>query len=355
MTPPGRRGPRPGTAARGGAIRRLDEGRLARILDGFPRVTLLVVGDLMLDEYLWGEVERVSQEAPVPVVHVRRESIALGGAGNVVRNVVGLGGSCAFAATVGDDSAGRRVVDLLKDHGVDPSALVQVPGRATTRKTRVEARSQQIVRFDRETLEPLSRGHARRLLASVDAALPAVDGVVLQDYGKGVLARGIARAVIGRCQAAGIPVYVDPKEELSPFRGATVIKPNLREAEALAGFTARTPADLERALRKLQRGSGGADVVVTRGSAGMTVLEGDAAPVDVPTSAPEVFDVQGCGDTSIAALALALRAGATLIEAAVLANAAAGVVARKVGTAIATPAEVRAALPSVLAAVRGAA
>jgi D-beta-D-heptose 7-phosphate kinase/D-beta-D-heptose 1-phosphate adenosyltransferase len=129
----------------------LTERRLDRIVGAFPRVTLLVVGDVMLDEYLWGDVERVSQEAPVPIVHVRRESIALGGAGNVVRNVVGLGGACACAATVGEDSAGRLIADLLKDHGADSGGIVAVPGRPTTRKTRVEARSQQIVRFDRET------------------------------------------------------------------------------------------------------------------------------------------------------------------------------------------------------------
>ncbi|UCE86529.1 MAG: bifunctional hydroxymethylpyrimidine kinase/phosphomethylpyrimidine kinase [Deltaproteobacteria bacterium] len=330
----------------------LSQRRLERIVDAFSRVKLLVVGDVMLDEYLWGDVERVSQEAPVPVVHVRRESIALGGAGNVVRNVVGLGGRCACAATVGEDSAGRLIGDLLKDHGVEASGIVRVPGRPTTRKTRVEARSQQIVRFDRETTGPLPRAAARRLLASVEATLPSMDGVILEDYGKGVLERSIARGVISRCRAVAVPVYVDPKEELRAFRGATLIKPNLREAEALTGIVARSPDGLARAIQRLRRATGGADVVVTRGAAGMTVAEGDAELRDVPTAAPEVFDIQGCGDTSIAALALARCCGASLLEAAVIANAAAGVVARKVGTAIATPAEVCAALGSVVAAVR---
>jgi D-beta-D-heptose 7-phosphate kinase/D-beta-D-heptose 1-phosphate adenosyltransferase len=332
----------------------LSERRLERTVNAFPRLTLLVVGDVMLDEYLWGDVERVSQEAPVPIVHVRRESIALGGAGNVVRNIVGLGGSCACAATLGDDSAGTRIADLLKDHGVDPSGLVVVPGRPTTRKTRVEARSQQIVRFDREASEALPPGVARRLLACVDAALPGVDGVVLEDYGKGVLERRIARGVIARCRAAEIPVYVDPKQEIAAFRGATLVKPNLREAERLSGVSGRSGPDLGRAMARLRRATGGADVVVTRGASGMTILEGEGDPREVPTTAGEVFDIQGCGDTSIAALSLALSAGVSLFEAAVIANAAAGVVARKVGTAIATPAEVLESLPSVLAAVRSA-
>jgi D-beta-D-heptose 7-phosphate kinase/D-beta-D-heptose 1-phosphate adenosyltransferase len=330
----------------------LTERRLDRIVGAFPRVTLLVVGDVMLDEYLWGDVERVSQEAPVPIVHVRRESIALGGAGNVVRNVVGLGGACACAATVGEDSAGRLVADLLKDHGADSGGIVAVPGRPTTRKTRVEARSQQIVRFDRETTAPLPRDAVRRLLASVEAALPSVDGVILEDYGKGVLERSVARGVISRCRAAEIPVFVDPKEELSAFRGANLIKPNLRETEALTGIVTRSQDDLARAIKRLRRATGGAAIVITRGAAGMTIAEADGEPRDVPTTAPEVFDIQGCGDTSIAALALARCAGASLLEAAVIANAAAGVVARKVGTAIATPGEVRASLDAVLGAVR---
>src|SRR5690606_29374858 len=164
---------------------RLELRRLEKLLDGVRHVRLLVVGDVVLDEYLWGDVERVSPEAPVPVVHVRRESMVLGGAGNVVRNVVALGASCDFCAAVGDDRAGDRVLELLAELGVDPSGILRVPDRPTTRKTRVIARSQQIVRFDRETTEPVAPPVARRLLAAIDAALPRVHGVVLEDYGKG--------------------------------------------------------------------------------------------------------------------------------------------------------------------------
>jgi len=327
--------------------------RLEKLVRGFARVRLLVVGDVMLDEYLWGDVERVSPEAPVPVVHVRRESQALGGAGNVVRNVVAMGAGCSFCAVVGEDAAGDRIVDLLKDLGVDPSGVVRDGGRPTTRKTRVEARAQQLLRYDRETDEPITGGAARRLLGAIEAALAAADGVVFEDYAKGVLARGVVRSVLRRCKERGLFVAVDPKHTVAPYRGASLVKPNLRELEALAGLRIRGPAELARAVAKLQRQLGGAAVVVTRGALGMSVFEPGKKAHDVPSAPFEVFDVQGAGDTAIAALALARLAGGSLQEAAVIANAAAGVVVGKVGTATASPDEVLAQLPRSLAAARG--
>ncbi len=330
----------------------MDLGRLESLLDGFGRVRLLVLGDLVLDEYLWGDVDRVSPEAPVPVVHVRDESVVLGGAANVARNAVALGGEVALCSVLGDDAAGRRVADLLKDLGVDSGPLISVPGRPTTRKTRIIARSQQVVRFDRETLEPLDPAMGRRLLEALERALPSVDGLVVEDYGKGVLSRRIATAAMRGASEVGVPVVVDPKVAVAPYRGAALLKPNLREAESLAGVSIRGPEDLERAAQRLRRKIGGGAVVVTRGGDGMTIFEGDGAGRDVPTVAREVFDVQGAGDTTIAALALALRAGGSLPEAAVIANAAAGVVVGKVGTATASRDDVRAALPAALDAAR---
>ena len=324
---------------------RPDPTRLAALLEGFPAVKLLVVGDAMLDEHLWGEVERVSPEAPVPVVRVESESLDLGGAANVVRNVVALGGRCSLAAVVGDDEAGRRLADRLGALGVDPKGLVVEPGRPTTQKTRVIARSQHVVRFDRESEEPIARAVARAMLRYVEAELPGVDGVILEDYGKGILTPGLVRQVLRRAAAAGVPVAVDPKGELGSYRGASLLKPNLREAEALAGLRVRGPRDLDRAVERLRRRLPGCDFVVTRGAGGMRIYEGSGPGTDVRTVAREVFDVQGAGDTTIATLALALRAGASLLEAAVLANAAAGVVVGKVGTAVARPDEVRRLLP----------
>jgi len=322
--------------------------RLEKLVRGFAQVRLLVVGDVMLDEYLWGDVERVSPEAPVPVVHVRRESRALGGAGNVVRNVVAMGAQCRFCAVVGDDVAGDRIVDLLKELGVEAEGVVRDPSRPTTRKTRVEARSQQLLRYDRETDEPITGAAARRLVAAIDAALAKVDGVVFEDYAKGVLAPSVVRQVLRRTRARGLFVAVDPKDAVAPYRGASLVKPNLRELEELSGIRVRKPADLARAAQKLQRQLGGADVIVTRGGEGMSIFENARPPREVASAPFEVFDVQGAGDTAIAALALAKLAGGSLAEAAVIANAAAGVVVGKVGTATASPDEIRAQLPRAL-------
>jgi len=334
------------------AAPRLDARRLAKLVRAFREVRLLVVGDVVLDEYLWGDVERVSPEAPVPVVHVERESQVLGGAGNVVRNVVALGGSVAFCSAVGDDRAGARVLELLGELGVATDGVVRVSGRPTTRKTRLLARSQQVVRFDRETAEPLPASAARALLAAIDRSAATVHGAVVEDYGKGTLAPATARAAVRRLAAAGVPVVVDPKQDLAPYRGVELIKPNLREASALAGFAIRTHADLDRAAGRLRRRLGGAAVVVTRGADGIAIFDRVGPGLRVATPRREVFDVQGAGDTTIAALALALRAGASLFEAGVLANAAAGVVVGKIGTATASPQELLDALPAAIEAAR---
>lgn len=333
-------------------MERLDPRRFERLIARFATLRLLVVGDVMLDEYLWGDVDRVSPEAPVPVVHVKRESIALGGAGNVVRNVIAMGAQCNVCAVIGDDRAGDRVIDLLKDLGVDPGGMVRVGDRPTTRKTRVEARSQQMLRFDRETDEPISAAASRQLLRAVDAVLPSVRGAILEDYGKGVLPARVLRSAMKRFRQAKVSVAVDPKESVSPYRGADLFKPNLREIAALAGVRIRSEEDLHRAVARLQRRLGGSDIVVTRGSDGMTIFGRDTSPLNVPIARSEVFDVQGAGDTAIAALALTRLAGGSLLEAAVLANAASGVVVGKVGTATATPQEIAALLPDAIAAAR---
>ncbi len=289
---------------------------------------LLVLGDVVLDEYLWGDVERVSPEAPVPVVHVQRESMVLGGAGNVVRNVIALGAACDFCTAVGDDRAGERVLELLAELGVDARGTVRVAERPTTRKTRVVARSQQIVRFDRETDEAAARERCARA-ARRDRPLRAARA----RRDRRGLRQGHARRRVPcapRCassQAHGVPVAVDPKEDLSPYRGASLVKPNLREAEALAGMrihsTARPRQGGAAAAPQARRRRGGGDA----GRRGHGALRGRRQRARfVGTPRREVFDVQGAGDTTIAALSLALRAGGSLLEAAVIANAAAGVV-----------------------------
>jgi D-beta-D-heptose 7-phosphate kinase/D-beta-D-heptose 1-phosphate adenosyltransferase len=334
-------------------VPRLDIRRLERLIDDFRSVRLLVLGDLVLDEYIWGQVERISPEAPVPVVHVKSETTMLGGAANAARNVVALGGAVDCCSVIGDDTAGRRLVKLLEELGVDPGGLVHDPERPTTRKSRVIAQAQQVVRFDRETAEPLAPRLARALLERLERLIPRADGAIVEDYGKGVLSKRLAVAAMKRFRDADVPVAVDPKTDLSPYKGAALLKPNLRETELLSGIAIRRREDLSRAVDRLRRRIGGGAVVVTRGGDGMSVFDGDARGVDVACASREVFDVQGAGDTAIAALVLALRAGGSLLEAAIIANAASGIVVGKVGTATASADEVKAALPAALAAAQG--
>jgi len=319
----------------------LDPNRLRQVIGDFARIRLLVVGDLVLDEYVWGDVDRVSPEAPVPVVCVREETVVLGGAANVVRNLLALGASAQLVSIVGDDEAGDRARTMVTQLGVEPVGLVAVPGRATPRKTRVIARTQQVVRFDRECLDAPDAAVGRSVVAAVERAVGSgnIDGAVIEDYGKGVLAGSIAESVMELLGGANIPTVVDPKSSVSAYRGAALLKPNLREAEALSGIPIRGDEDLNRAGQRIREQIGGGAVVVTRGADGMVLFEGAGAGVSVPTVPRAVFDVQGAGDTAIAALTLALRAGATLFEAAVIANAAAGVVVGKVGTATASASE----------------
>jgi len=332
---------------------RLDLRRLERIVDDFRKVRLLVMGDVVLDEYLWGEVDRISPEAPVPVVHVRDETTVLGGAANAARNVVAMGGMADCCAVIGDDAAGRRLLALLKDLDIDPEGLVEDPKRPTTRKTRVVARSQQVVRFDRETEDAPDPAVSREVLRRLERLAARADGAILEDYGKGLLTRRLAGQAMKRLGAADVPVAVDPKSDLGPYKGAALLKPNLPEAARLAGMEIRDREDLVRAAARLRRKIGGGVLVVTRGSHGMALFEDDGPGVDVRTPPQEVFDVQGAGDTAIAALTLALRAGASLVEAAIIANAASGIVVGKVGTATASADEVKAALPDALAAAQG--
>lgn len=314
-------------------------------LDAFADLRLLVVGDVILDEYLWGEVERVSPEAPVPVVHIERESVVLGGAGNVVRNIVALGASCDFVCGVGDDEDGRLVRELVKDEGVEGEGVLVIPGRQTTRKTRVVARSQQVLRFDREVCDAVPAKAEAATLGAARERLGRVQGLILEDYGKGLLTRDVASGLVREAHAAGCAVAVDPKQDLGVFRGADLIKPSLREAEAMSGARG---ADLDLLAARLRSQCGNADLVITQGARGMTLFPAGGGRSRVPSVARDVFDVQGAGDTTIATLALARAAGAPLRDAAILANAAAGIVVAKMGTATATRDEVVAALPEIL-------
>ena len=309
----------------------LSRARLEALLAAAPRQHVAIVGDAMLDVYLRGDVERISPEAPVPVVRVRERKEALGGAANVAQNVAALGAGCALVAAVGQDIAGTRLREMLGEIGADAEALVPV-GRPTTTKTRVLARGQQVVRFDEEEDRDLSEGDATRVLAAVARALETATALVFEDYNKGVLVPRVITESVRMAREAGVPVVVDPKyRNFFSYRGATVFKPNRRELEAALGAAVdlEHPEALPATLDRL----GVEHLLLTLGEHGMALVSADGEPFRVPTTAREVYDVVGAGDTVTAYLAVMLAAGATAREAAVIANFAAGVEVGKLGAA----------------------
>ena len=315
---------------------------------------VLVLGDVMLDEFVWGRVSRISPEAPVPVVQVTGQSLHLGGAGNVAASVRSLGAGAVLAGVVGEDAAGRSVREALDAAGVD-SHLVEVGrDRPTTVKTRIVAHGQQVVRADREDTADVPARAQAELVEWVRRELPSCGALVISDYQKGVVTASLLKRVLPLAKRRGVPVLVDPKvRHFRLYRGASVVTPNQLEAEQATGLRLRTPAEVIAAGRRILSLLGCRAVLVTRGEHGMSLFERGRPPLHVPTAAREVFDVTGAGDSVIATMALALAAGASLPEAAVLANCAAGVVVGKVGTAQASPEEVLAAARAATRAARG--
>ena len=325
----------------------LRRARAARLLDRMAGRRVAVVGDVMLDEFLWGRVARISPEAPVPVVEIASQSFHLGGAANVASNVRSLGGRSAVAGVVGRDAAGERLRAALAASGIEDALAVDEAGRPTTHKMRIIAHSQQVVRADREDAQPLAGAVADALAAAVREAAAGAGAIVLSDYQKGVVSRGLMKSVLAAARRARVPLFVDPKvRHFALYRGAAVVTPNQPEAEQATGLKIRGAADLAAAGASILRTLRCRAVLITRGEHGMALFQEGRRPVEIPTAAREVFDVTGAGDTVIATLALATAAGASLEEAAMLANYAAGVVVGKIGTATATPEEVLAAIPS---------
>jgi D-beta-D-heptose 7-phosphate kinase/D-beta-D-heptose 1-phosphate adenosyltransferase len=318
----------------------IEPGRAAELVEHFLSLHVLVVGDVMLDRYVWGDVERISPEAPVPVVQVTEESTMLGGAGNVARTLSNLGARVSMVALVGDDDSGRELSDRLADWKIDGSGLLLESSRPTTVKTRVIARAQQMVRFDRESDEPFPQGMAARLLDRVRCCSEGASGVILQDYGKGLLTDESILSAMATFAERRIPVFVDPKlGDWSCYRGAALVKPNLIEARDLIGMRVRGDQDLSELGRALLERTGAEVVAITRGSRGMSIFFAEGGEQHVATVPQPVAEASGAGDTAIATLALARLAGASWVEAASLANAAAGVVVRVPGTAAVSAAE----------------
>ncbi|MGQ9645025.1 MAG: D-glycero-beta-D-manno-heptose-7-phosphate kinase [Thermodesulfobacteriota bacterium] len=313
------------------------EGTLRKVVDRFSRAEILVVGDVMMDRFIWGKVSRISPEAPVPVVVVDHEDFRLGGAANVVNNIDELGGKGILCGVVGDDEMGQRIIDELVQRKIRTQGVFVEKGRQTTVKTRIFANQQQVVRIDRERTDHLKSSTLQNLSEFLMERIEDSDGIVLSDYGKGVLTRKLIRTVIRRARESKKVVMVDPKsKDYSVYRGATVITPNTKEASEASGILITDELSLKKAGNRLLKKLGCEALVITRGEEGMTIFEPDQEPFSVGTVAKEVYDVTGAGDTVIGAIALALSIGAKIKTAAELANYAAGIVVGKMGTATAT-------------------
>lgn len=319
-----------------------DISRLTEAVDRFGQPSLLVVGDVMLDEFVWGKVSRISPEAPVPVVEVTHETRLLGGAANVINNIISVGGRAELVGVIGQDRPGRQITELAEAMGVAAKGLVIDPQRPTTIKTRIVAQSQQVVRYDREKKGTLSDEVRRDLFNRIEQLAPQVDGVIISDYGKGVVSAELVDWINHLFPRPNRLVAVDPKiHNFQLYRQATVITPNHHEAAQGAGMEIDSDEALNQAGFKIMERLDCESVLITRGEQGMTLFEQGGHPVRIPTVAREVFDVTGAGDTVIAIFTMGRAAGLTRTEAAILANFAAGIVVGEVGTSAVTAPELK--------------
>jgi D-beta-D-heptose 7-phosphate kinase/D-beta-D-heptose 1-phosphate adenosyltransferase len=317
---------------------------LQRFLPRFARAKLLVIGDLILDEFVWGRVSRISPEAPVPVVWVQSESVMPGGAANVANNVRALGGRVSVVGAVGQDHWASQLLRELCARRIETGGVVRT-ARPTTVKTRVIAHHQQVVRVDRERCEALPARTLERLIQAAVSRLPEADAVIIEDYGKGLITPALLEAVIPLARRRGTLITVDPKEDhFDLYRGVTALTPNRAEAGWATQRELDGDAEVERAGQEILTRLACQGVLVTLGEDGMCLVEQGGRCTRIPTVAREVFDVAGAGDTVIAAFTLALASGASMEQAALLANHAAGIVVGKLGVAVATPEELRARL-----------
>ena len=318
-----------------------DKKRLADLLRGFPKAQILVIGDFILDQFVWGTVNRISPEAPVPVVNVQRESYMPGGALNVANNVRTLGGTVYPCGVVGRDLEGRMLVKTMRREGIETGGVVYDSHRRTSLKTRVIAHSQQVVRFDREKLDAISASDMASILKFIRRKIDSVDVIIMEDYGKGVIQPRLLREVVRLAKKHKKPVLVDPKEKNFPhYKGVTAVTPNRKEAYgAIDNGRKHDSLSLKEVGRRILAKLHCEAVLITLGEDGMALVERKGTMTHIPTVAREVFDVSGAGDTVISTLALALASGARMSEAAVLANLAAGLVVAKLGTATVTTGE----------------
>lgn len=318
---------------------KLDKNKLKRIVSRFKNQKLLVVGDLLLDHYIFGKVERISPEAPVPVVWANRENFVCGGAANVGLNLVSLGAKTSLAGVLGNDHFGKVLFSLIEKGGISTRTIVREKNRPTTLKTRIIAQHQQIVRLDWESVEFLPLKTNKSLLERIKKSIDAFDAVIIEDYGKGVINPHLVGELVDLCCRKKKIVTVDPKEEhIDYYKNVTALTPNLNEAQSAAGMRIRSRKDIPLLGKLIMQKLNPKSLLITLGEEGM-MLFADGRLHHIPTAALEVFDVTGAGDTVIAVFTLALSCGASSYEAAVIANYAAGIVVGKLGAATITPRE----------------
>ena len=305
------------------------------------RPKILVVGDLILDEYIWGGVQRISPEAPVPILETRSENLALGGAANVANNLVGLGCEVHLCGAIGQDEKGDKLLQTIHDRSIQTEGIFRFVHRPTTSKMRIIAHNQQILRVDKEDNRPITEETEKKLIQYINQVIPGMDGIICSDYHKGILTEKVIKAVMHRAQKSEKSVIVDPKSsDFSLYKGATVITPNLREVARSVPIKIKDKEDLGRAAEYLLNLTKAQAILITQGKDGMSLYQNKEKPVSIPTVAKEVFDVTGAGDTVISVFSMAVFVGFDKKEAAWLSNMAASVVVGKVGTAVVTLEEI---------------
>jgi len=314
-------------------------------IDQFKQIRALVIGDLMIDEYLWGSVDRISPEAPVPVVAINKENQTLGGAGNVINNLTAMGATVFAIGTAGTGKAGGMVFDKLAELGVETDGIVSEPDRPTTRKTRVIASNQQVLRIDKEIKKQITPATLEKLMAIIEKKIGDMDVIIISDYDKGLVTRELVAKTVALAQTHSVLTLADPKSlNFSKYAGISVLTPNKKEAGLAVNMDILTQQDLFQAGEKIMDQAGLEKLLITCGKDGMALFEKGSLPHVIASKARQVFDVSGAGDTVISLLGLGLGTNASFHDAAMVANAAAGIVVAKVGTATASIQELRQAL-----------
>jgi rfaE bifunctional protein kinase chain/domain len=310
---------------------------LEAILNRFKNANIAVLGDLMLDEFCWGNVDRISPEAPVPVVQVKKETWRPGGAANVAANLVALGATAHVFGIVGDDGAGRRLTEELEKENIKTEGVIIDSGRRTSVKTRVIAQKQQVLRVDRENTEAIDPDRQRAIINTLFGLADKLDGVIISDYAKGVIVENLLKEITNFFKKRGKFVAIDPKlKNFGIYKKPTIITPNTKEAESTLGRVFSSDEDVMKGGQDLLKNTGADAILITRSEQGMSLFQKAQKPVTIPTRALEVYDVTGAGDTVIATFSLALATGCTMHQAAEISNLAAGVVVGLIGTAAAT-------------------